>query len=240
MSTFKRSTVIDSCRGLAVVMMIVYHFCYDLTYFNLVLFNFQQDPFWQNFRSVIISLFLAIVGISLTLVKYHKVSKSKIIRRIVILFLCAALITLVSYFLFPGRTIVFGILHFITLASILALPFINRPVLSLLTGVSLIIIGINVTHTAFNQTYLHWIGLMTFKPATEDYVPLLPWLGAVLCGIYIGWLLNETGLGKKILQTDTNKYITGSFQWLGKNSLLVYMLHQPILFALLWLFIKLT
>jgi len=230
-----RAVIIDLLRGLAVVMMIVFHFCYDLTYFKLISIDFYHDPFWLNFRTLIVTLFLVIVGVSLYLVKLHISAKQKIIRRLIILFLCALIITIVSYFLFPGRTIVIGIIHFITLASIFSLPMIRIPRVSLLSGIALIFIGTNITHTIFNQPALHWIGLMTYRPATEDYVPLLPWLGVVWVGIGIGWLLNETRIGNRFLSIKVTIPGYKIVEWLGKNSLAVYMLHQPILFGLLWL-----
>ena len=239
MNTSSRFSIIDSLRGLAVTMMIVFHFCYDLTYFEFTKFDFYHDPFWLNFRSIIVSLFLVVVGISLTLVNTHALAKNRVIRRLVILFLCSLLITVVSYFLFPGRTIVFGIIHFITIASIFSLAFVQWPLLSGLLGVSLIYIGNNVSNVFFNQSALHWLGMMTYRPNTEDYVPLLPWLGVVLCGISIGWLLTNTTIGKNILSLEINIIGIEIFRWLGRNSLLVYMLHQVILFALFSLFIML-
>ncbi|NOY67573.1 MAG: DUF1624 domain-containing protein, partial [Gammaproteobacteria bacterium] len=118
MNKISRFTIIDSLRGIAVVMMVIFHFSYDLTYFRFADFDFYNDPFWLNFRSLIVSSFLLIVGISLTLVKLHASSKNKIIKRLVILALLSLLITIVSYFMFPGRTIFFGIIHFITVASL--------------------------------------------------------------------------------------------------------------------------
>jgi len=235
MNNNARYAIIDSLRGLAVALMIAFHFCYDLTYFNYYTFDFYDDPFWLNFRSLIVSLFLLIVGVSLILVKKHSNSKNKIIRRLIVLSSCSLLITAVSYFLFPGRTIIFGIIHFITVASLLSLPFLRWPILCGVLGVSVIYIGTNISHVFFDQVAYHWIGLMTHRPTTEDYVPLLPWLGVVLCGISIGSFLNNTSSGKNILNSNINIPGISALTWLGKHSLAVYMLHQAVLFLLFWL-----
>jgi len=231
-----RYSIVDSLRGLAVSLMIVFHFCYDLTYFNYYTFDFYNDPFWLNFRSLIVSLFLLIAGVSLILVHKHANSKKKIIRRIIILSACSLLITTVSYFLFPGRTITFGIIHFITVASLLSLPFTRWPTLCGVLGVTLIYIGTNISHTFFDQAAYHWIGLMTHRPSTEDYVPLLPWLGVVLCGISIGSLLDNTPRGRIILNLHIDIRGVSVLTWLGTHSLAAYMLHQAILFSLFWLY----
>jgi len=243
MTSQSRSDLIDSLRGIAVALMVIYHFSYDLTYFRIVIFDFHHHLFWLSFRSFIVSLFLGIVGVSLYLA-HHKGIRWKAARqRIFILLACSLLISLVSYFLFPGRTIVFGILHFITVASLIALMFVRYPLVSLLVGVTLIIIGNKVSHETFNQLWIHWLGLTTHRPKTEDYVPILPWLGVVLCGLTVGHLLLKTSIGQRILASQNVVSRSRLLTWAGRHSLWIYMLHQPVLFALLWMatsVIKLT
>lgn len=234
MTSQNRSYFIDSLRGIAVVLMVIYHFCYDLTYFRVVIFDFHHNLFWLNFRSFIVTLFLTLVGVNLFLAHHRSVNWPAAKRRLIILLGCSLLITLISYFLFPGRTIVFGILHFITVASVVGLLLVPYPVISLLSGLVMIVVGNAFTHMTFNQTALHWIGMTTHRPQTEDYVPLLPWLGVVLCGIMLGHLLLNTRMGQGILASDNAISRSRLLNWSGRHSLWVYMLHQPVLFALLW------
>lgn len=235
MTKSNRSDFIDSLRGIAVVLMVIYHFCYDLTYFRVIIFDFHHDLFWLGLRSFIVTLFLGLVGISLYLAHHKRINWKAANKRLFILLGCSLLITLVSYFLFPGRTIVFGILHFISLASLLALLFVHHPVFSLITGVGLIILGNTFAHSVFNHIWLHWIGLTTQRPKTEDYVPLLPWFGVVLCGIMIGYFLLNTKAGQRILGSNNMIAHSRLLKWSGRRSLWIYMLHQPVLFALLWI-----
>lgn len=234
MSQGNRSNVVDLMRGFAVALMIVFHFCYDLTYYQFAGFDFYHDPFWLNFRTFIVSLFLLVVGISQSLAFYGKVPRNRIIKRLLILLVLSLLISIATYFIFPGRTIVFGILHFILVASIIALPFTRYPLVSLISGITAVFIGNTFTSELFNQSWLHWIGFMQYKPATEDYVPLFPWLGVVLIGIWVGHTLLSSGNGRRILNADLPVPGKRLLEVAGRHSLLIYILHQPILFGLLW------
>jgi uncharacterized membrane protein len=104
----------------------------------------------------------------------------------------------------------------------------------LLAGIAALALGIFYQSTFFNQPFLQWVGLMTFKPVTEDYVPIIPWLGVFLIGMYLGTrlLLNGALEKQNHLQSPQALLIPA---WLGRHSLLVYMIHQPILLGLLWL-----
>jgi uncharacterized membrane protein len=210
--------------------MIVYHFCYDLNYLKIISFDFYHHPFWLNLRTLIVSLFIGIMGISLQLATVHQFNYRRFLKRIILLLSSAALISLVTFIIFQHRFIFFGILHFIVVASILGLLFKRWLWFNVLTGCSLLVIGINITHPVFNQPILQWIGLMTHKPATEDYVPLLPWFGLVLLGMALGQMLHNKGCIYGTISPWGQK-----LAWMGQHSLLIYMLHQPIILGGLWL-----
>jgi uncharacterized membrane protein len=229
-----RYQLIDILRGVAIVLMVFYHFCYDLTYFQLATFDFYRDPFWLNLRTLIVSLFLTLVGVSLVLAAEHGINKRRYFKRLGLLVLFALAITITSYIMFPGRTIVFGILHFIAFASVAGLLFVHWPVVSLVLGIGLVVLNLVFQHQLFDQAWLHWLGLMTHKPATEDYVPVIPWFGVVLIGIFLGYRLQRDS-GFQFFRTF---HSTGpparELAFTGRHSLLIYMLHQPILLGLLW------
>ena len=128
----------------------------------------------------------------------------------------------------------FGILHFIALASVLGLLFKRRWLwFNLVCGIALLVIGIKLQHPIFNHNALQWLGLMTHKPPTEDYVPLLPWFGVVLLGMTLGKYLHlhNKGFIYKPIKSILGLQLAG----MGRHSLLIYMLHQPILLGGLWL-----
>ncbi len=239
MSAVPRYQLIDILRGIAIVLMVYFHFSYDLTYYKLADFDFYRDPYWLNLRTLIVSLFLTLVGISLVLATRNGINKKRFLRRLGLLLVFSALITLNSYIMFPGRTIIIGILHFIAIASVLGLLFVRRYLLSLVLGVGLILLDYFFQHEFFNQPWLHWIGLMTHKPATEDYVPLIPWFGVVLIGIFIGQSLFRSERLSALFAFHSGSGVARGLALAGRHSLIIYVLHQPVLFGLLWVFVTL-
>ena len=225
-----RWTAIDALRGAAVCAMIAYHFAFDLNWFGVLHADFNRDALWLSLRAIIVSSFMLLVGVSLVLAQRAGISRSRYWRRIALIVACALLVTAASYVSFPKTFITFGILHCIAVASLLAWPFTRRPLAALVTGMVIIAIGLQVRLPMFDQPWLNWVGMMTHKPATEDYVPLFPWLGVVLLGISAGcWLASRGSEPLQPLAHATPAWLT----WLGRHSLLVYMVHQPILLGVL-------
>ncbi|MEP6996545.1 MAG: heparan-alpha-glucosaminide N-acetyltransferase [Betaproteobacteria bacterium] len=226
----QRLAAIDGLRGAALCLMIVYHFSFDLNFFGFIRADFDHDPFWLNFRGVIVSSFMLLVGLSLLLARRAGVTRRHFWQRIALIAFCAILVSAASYVMFPQTFITFGILHCIALASVLAWPATRFPVAALAAGAAIVIIGNAVALPLFDTPWLQWVGLMTHKPATEDYVPLLPWLGVVMIGIALGdWLALRQFRPLRQVSQIAPRWL----MWLGRHSLMVYMLHQPVLMGLL-------
>ena len=231
----QRLVLIDALRGVAIAMMVIYHFCYDLTYFKLYQFDFYNDPFWLNFRNFIVGSFVFIVGVSFSLAMQKGINWPAYKKRLAILIACAMGISLLTYFMFPGRTIFFGILHFIAFASVLALLFRKLYWSNLLIGAGIIVAALTIKSTMFNDNWLVWIGFYTQKPATEDFASVFPWFGIVLIGMFAGkYLLKNTRL-KKFASDYPKGNSCNGLLFAGRNSLLIYMIHQPVLMATLYL-----
>jgi uncharacterized membrane protein len=231
-----RIPLVDLARGTAVALMISYHFCYDLNYFGLAGFDFYHSPLWRGYRVLILSLFLGIAGVSLHLSSIPTLSWTHFRRRLGRIGACAGLVSVGSYLLFPQRWIYFGVLHFILAASLLALPFLRFPGMILPAAAGLLAAGYFVQLPIFDHPALHWVGLMTHKPATEDYVPVVPWLAAVLIGLAIGRQLSRPGSPPRWALSPPRHPAIRLLGAGGRHSLAVYMLHQPILMALLLVF----
>jgi uncharacterized membrane protein len=222
---------VDALRGFAICLMIVYHFCFDLNHFGFLHQDFNYDPFWLSFRGVIVTLFLFTVGVSLQLARESERVGQRFLVRLAKVSLCALLVSLGSYLMFPSSFIYFGILHFIAVASVLAWPLRRAGTLNLAIAAAALLVGNWVALSLFDAPPLGWIGLMTHKPVTEDYVPLLPWFGVVALGLYAGDRLLETGAAAR----QRMRRQAGPLAWMGRRSLLIYMIHQPILIGLVWL-----
>ncbi len=237
--THKRLTrypLIDALRGSAIVMMIVFHFCFDLTLFKYADFDFYHSPFWLHFRTLIVSIFTFVMGMSLYLANRNGIHWPRYLKRVSILLAAALTVTVTTYFTSGDRFIYFGILHFIFVASLFAIPFLKLYWGNLVIGLILIIFANLYTNPLFHTIYLQWIGFMTYKPATDDYAPLLPWFGIVLIGIFFArWAITENQV--HFIQNWQAKSIFS--RWLifaGIHSLLIYLLHQPLFFGLLNLY----
>jgi len=230
-----RYQTIDLMRGIAILLMVIYHFCFDLTSYGYTDFDFYKDPFWLNFRTLILSSFLFLVGFSMWLAtlngKGNRIRWRKVSRRTGLILANAVLISIVTWYIFGERYIYFGVLHFVTLASLLVLPFIRLYWLNLILGVGLLTLS-TYQSTFFDQVNLNWIGMMTYKPFTEDYVPLIPWFGVVLLGLFAAQNLSKSDIS---VDNYEPKWISriNLLKIAGRHSLLVYMLHQPILMGIL-------
>ena len=233
-----RLALVDFMRGVAIALMVIYHFCFDLAHFGFTRFDFYNDGFWLNFRTLILSLFLALVGVSLVLATQHGINVRRFVERLLRVAGSAALVSFSTWWMFGERFVFFGVLHFIALASVLGLLFVRKPVIALLFGLVLLVIGNNWQFPWFDQGGWRWVGMMTHKPATEDFVPLVPWFGVVLTGMFIGNALSWGGY-LKMLNSALPK---GSapirlLAFTGRHSLLIYLLHQPVLLGLINLYV---
>lgn len=228
-----RQSGVDALRGVAICLMVVYHFCFDLRYYRVIAADFERDPFWLGFRALIVTSFLSLVGVSLVLAERAGIAAAIRWRRIGVIALCALAVSIGSYLMFPRSFIYFGILHCIAVASVLAWPLVRLPRIAVALGIAVIVAGLSLQAAAFDSRALSWLGFTTMKPRTEDYVPLAPWAGIVLIGIGIGHGLAATGFRALRPLTALPKWLP----WLGRHSLVIYMVHQPLLLGLLWLFI---
>lgn len=229
-----RHDLIDLLRGIAIVMMFTYHFSWDLNNFNYIRLDFYHDPFWLHYRTFIVSMFLGIMGVSLYLAHSGQFRRHGFLKRLYWLIACSALISVTTLQFSGERFIYFGILHFITVASLLALPFVRLYWLNLVSGLLIIIMGTTLQHSWFDPRYLNWIGFATDKPPTDDYVPLFPWFGVVLLGMFIGRLIYHERKFAIFSQWNGYSGVAKLLCLAGRHSLIIYMVHQPIFIGILY------
>lgn len=228
--------LVDALRGFAILLMVVFHFCFDMSYLGLADFDFYQDPFWLHARTFILSSFLFLVGIGLVLASDAGLDRRRYLRRLLLITTGALLVSLSTWWMFAERFVFFGVLHFIALASILALPLLRAGWINLVLGIGLLLLANSFQSAWFDQPGWRWVGLMTHKPPTEDYVPVLPWFGVVLLGLYFGpWMQRRAERWQEFIQ---GRAVFEQLALAGRYSLWIYLLHQPVLFGVLLLYVK--
>ncbi|BCW98509.1 MAG: hypothetical protein KatS3mg024_1336 [Armatimonadota bacterium] len=229
-----RLQILDVFRGSAIVLMVAYHFCFDLGYFGHIRADFNHDWRWLSFRAIILSSFLLTAGASLGISAARGLNAHRFLKGLGQVAGAAALVSLGSWLVFPRSWIFFGVLHCIALSRIIGLAFIGRPQAALGTGVAVTIAGHIFHIPALDAPALRWIGMMTFKPLTEDYVPLFPWTGMFLTGMWVGDQLLRSEPMKALRRWESRSTAVQLLAWAGKRSLIIYLLHQPLLFAVFY------
>ena len=178
---------LDRLRGLALVWMAIFHFCFDLSYFQLINANFYVDSFWTTQRTCILSLFLLCAGAGQAVATAQGQTWVRFWRRWAQVAGCALLVTVGSMQMFPETFIYFGVLHGMAVMLLLVRVTAHFKLLQgrWLWPVGAVALALPqlVQNPFFDTRLTNWVGLITHKPFTEDYVPLLPWIGVMLWGL---------------------------------------------------------
>lgn len=235
---------IDCLRGLAVILMLAYHFLYDLDFFGLADIELRSGTFYYMGRGAAF-LFILISGTALAISRSRDLESrpsgksaenfSKYLRRGLRLFSMGFIITGVTWFFFPGQYILFGILHFFGLSAVIAYPFLKYGKENLFLGLLFGIIGFYLKDRTFGFSTLLWLGFIPKGFVTLDYFPLFPWFGVLLAGIFLGNSLYKDGNRQFKTSEADNFLLQKPFSWIGKHSLSIYFVHQPIFLGLLFL-----
>ncbi len=216
MKTKARYVELDLLRTIAILGMVIYHVAYDLRSF----YGWDIDVFsggWRVFQISIASLFLFLVGITSTFTLTH------VWKRFATIGAAALLVSAVTFVVDPETYVRFGILHLIALSSLL-IALLNRFRMWLLIP-AVILIALPHVATFKGHALLIPLGFPPHPFLTVDYFPLIPWFGVVLIGFAIApWLLQKMHKTGPLM-----------ISWPGKHSLLIYLIHQPIIIAILWL-----
>lgn len=236
-----RFETVDALRGLAVVWMTVFHLAYDLNHFRFIQQSFLTDPFWTTQRTVIVSLFLATAGCGQAIAVAQGQGWRRFGRRWVQVAGCAALVSVGSWLMFPRTYIHFGVLHALAVLLVLArltagwgnwlwpLGAVAMAMPLVATGLHTML-GNGVSGSMLDGRALNWLGLVSRKPVTEDWVPVLPWLGVLWWGMAAGrWLL----AGRPQWLAAPLPPCARPLVVLGRWSLSWYMVHQPVMIGAL-------
>lgn len=228
-----RVDAVDCARGVALIGMALYHLSWDLADYRLVSPMLPFSPPMRLFSHVVAGAFLALVGVSLALAHRNRLNLPAFWRRLAVVGGAAALVTGASLVFAPSAPIWFGILHCIAVASLLAGPFVEAPAfVSLLIGAIAIAIPFVVHSKLFDRPALLWLGLGDALPNTLDWRPLLPWAGVVFLGLGLARL---PGAMVRLASPKRWRATSGPARalcFVGRHSLPIYLVHQPILIGL--------
>lgn len=206
---------LDTLRGVAVLLMVIFHFVYDLWLFGYLSDHYKQG-FWYALPRVIVFIFLWCVGASLELTHRDGVMWASFRQRLLKLGGLALGISLVTYIFFPKTWIYFGTIHCIATVSVLALPFFYVRWARLPVLVAILIAQYQLGYS------ITWVG-SHFPRHSMDFIPAYPWFWVTLLGMLTGpWVLSKW-------QPRANPPL----EWAGRHALKIYLIHQPLFYSLI-------
>lgn len=229
-----RIAAVDIARGVAILAMFVYHFTWDLAFLGFIDLDPTRSLPWIAFQKLIVGAFIFLTGVSLVLGHGSGIRWPAFWRRFAIIAGAALLVTIGTYIFSAETFVYFGVLHAIALFGLMGLFFLRAP-LGLVAILAAIIIAMPlvIQHPLFGEKLWSWIGLWDVPPPTEDLVPIYPWFGVALAGIVAARLALDSGFAARIAAFRGTSPLSRLLAKLGRWSLVIYVLHQPILIGAL-------
>lgn len=232
---------IDVTRGVAILMMIVFHTVFDLSFFAIAPVD-AGTGFWRYFAYATATLFLLIVGISLVISHDRaamKLSGFPLVQKFVLrgagIFALGLLVTLATWLYLPQGYVIFGILHLIGVSVMLSPLFFRLRAWNIPAGILCILIGwFVVSGISLPSPSVLLLPLGIYGPSfwSVDYTPLFPWLGVVLIGMGAGAFLYAGATRHFSLKPLPDCFVR-PFSFLGRHSLVIYLVHQPVIILVL-------
>ena len=217
---------IDISRGLAVILMIIYHINFDIFFFS-----YNYIPF-EFFAGIIGGMFIFISGISLYIAYCRGRRFVYFVKRFFRLLLIALMITIVTKIFLVEGTIIFGIIHFFAFSSLLIYPYLKaRKEFSLVSAFLILFIYGMIRDKGSDEILLAPLGI--YDGFTFDYYPIIPWFSLMLISRYLAEILYPNGIRRYKFELRNNVLKILSF--MGKNSLKIYLIHQPLILLFLYL-----
>ena len=223
----KRFDILDAWRSLAIVLMIVYHFLYDLALFGVITWAQMFCTPLNIMQKFICCSFILLAGAS------ARFSRSNL-RHGIIVILAGILVAIGGAV--GGQTIRFGVLQLLGWSMVIYhfagkyLQKIPGAVLAVLSAAAYVLTDLWTASVTVESRWLYPFGFMYRGFSSADYFPLLPWLFLFIIGTVLGgWCLRHRE--NPILTAPLPAPLT----FLGRHSLLIYLIHQPVLFGLSFL-----
>ena len=214
--------------------MAAYHLSWDFADFRLAPPMLPFTPGMRLLANIVASAFLSLVGVSLALAHRNGFKPRAFWRRLAIVAGAAALVTAGSFVFAPFEPILFGILHCIAVASLVAGALVTAPAwASLAIGLGAIAAPFLFRSVLFDPPWLLWLGFGEALPNTLDWRPFLPWAGVVFLGLGVAKLPGVMGRLTAPKRWRAGSAPSRAICFAGRHSLPIYLVHQPILIGLL-------
>jgi len=220
----RRIEIIDGLRGLSILLMVLHHFGFDLVTFCGAPAGLVENWVVWILSPTFAGLFIFMSGICC------RFSHSNL-KRGIVTFAGGIAVTVATYIM--GMPAWFGILHFMGAAAIIF--SLVRKVLDKLPKVPALVIfailfvisWVFIYRQYFDVSGLWWLGFKNPEFYSSDYFPLLPWIWVYFAGNIVGVWIAERKLPERFY-TQKVPFLAD----IGRNTLVVYLLHQPVLYAL--------
>lgn len=214
--------------------MVLFHFVFDLELFGYLAPGTSTTGAWRALAVGTAGSFLLLAGIGLWLAHGAGIRWPAFWRRFAIIAAAAALVSAGTYMAFPDAFVFFGILHSIALCSLLGLAALRLPVLAIAVLAVVVFYAPDFARSsAFDAPWFWWSGLQTLPLRTVDYEPVFPWFAPFLAGLAAAKLATQNGILARF-STTTPSRAARLAGLPGRYSLVIYLIHQPILIGLVW------
>lgn len=231
--TQSRLVSLDIARTAALLGMVCFHLVFDLQMFGHLPYGTTATPFFYWHARLVAGSFIFLSGVSLWLAHGAGLHWPAFWRRWIKLAAAAALVSAATYAAFPAYFVYFGILHSLALSSLVGVMFLRLPALATAAaGVAVMAASYHLPSDAFNAPLLRFLGLAAIPAETIDFEPVFPWVGPFLLGLAAARLASRLNLWPAVALPD-RPWIR-ALAWPGRHSLMIYLLHQPVLMGVIW------
>ncbi len=242
----KRYTSLDILRGLALISMIAFHTVWDLVYIFRIDMPWFEGDYGEIWQQSILWTFVLLSGFCFKLGK-------KRLKRAITVIICSVIISIVTLIFMPDSFIIFGVLCFMGSAMLITIP-LDKVLTKIPAAIGLIFsailfaltkniagreIGffefsiINIPEKFYINNITAYFGFPPSDFASADYVPLIPWIFLFFCGYFLFKIFERKNLLKHLSFVSIKP-----LEFIGRNTLYIYMAHQPIIFGILYLIFK--
>lgn len=239
-----RYTLLDILRGLTIISMVFFHATWDLVFLYDVKLSWFNNHFAHLWQQSICWSFILLSGFCFPIGK-------KKLRRGLEVFGASLLVTVVTLIFMPENRVLFGILStlgfFMILSALLdnTLKKIN-PYIGFILMFTLFVLTKNVNDgflgfekwnfyqlpsKLYSNLFTAFLGFPTDEFFSGDYFSVFPWIFLFWCGYFLHGIFTKLDWLKHL-----SPFRITPLEWLGRHSLVIYMLHQPIIYGALYLF----